>query len=87
MTEAVGCECAPGAAADAVLALARRINVRVEGVVMYQPPDGTPVLALGQSDGPAVGATVASLGHPEAGGPWILTPGTLSGSGPTKCRT
>ena len=54
------------------------------GVALIQAsktPAGIPVLALSDSEALAVGATVASLGHPEGGGPWILSPGTLAGRG------
>jgi putative serine protease PepD len=41
-------------------------------------PSGIPVLALADSERLGVGATLAALGHPDGGGPWVLTPGTLA---------
>ncbi|MBI3811575.1 MAG: trypsin-like peptidase domain-containing protein [Nitrospirae bacterium] len=67
--------------------LTRRVEAKLLGydaaldmalLRMENPPAGLTVVSLGDPDQVAIGDPVVAIGHPETGGLWTLTTGTIS---------
>lgn len=67
--------------------LARRLEGKVEAydsaldlalIQMDKPPTGLTIIPLGESTDVPIGEPVVAIGHPETGGLWTLTTGTIS---------
>ena len=67
--------------------LARRVEANLAGydaaldmalLRMENPPAGLTVVSLGNPEEVAIGEPVVAIGHPETGGLWTLTTGTIS---------
>ena len=56
----------------------REVDIAV--IKLESAPAGLQTISLADSDSVSVGDRVAAIGHPEGGGLWILTTGSVSGS-------